>query len=148
MSLRGLFLADEGEAVTEGEDDFLDAGVGGDVVVEGEDAAELGGFGIESGGRTAGNGARGLWAAGNGARGLWAVRGWARRFDRGSGGGEGARLCHLPTPEGVVGENVAAGTHEGEDGLVVIEVMPLVGVDEDEVERMEKGGLRMEKGGL
>ena len=42
----------------------------------------------------------------------------------------GGGICDLAAPEGVVGEDVAAGADVGEDGFVVIDVVALVGIDE------------------
>lgn len=88
----GLEFADEGEAVAHGEDDLLDADIGGDEVVEALEA-------------------EGLQVAG------------------GRGGVE-----HLAVPEGVVGDDEAAGADEGQHELVVLVVDALVGIDEDHVE--------------
>src|SRR5262249_30862308 len=43
-------------------------------------------------------------------------------------------LAHLPVPERVVGDDQAALGQTRQDGLVVVDVTVLVGVDEDEVE--------------
>lgn len=88
---------DEGEAVTDGEHDGGDAGVGGHVVVEGGDAEGL-------------------------------------RVVVGGGVGDFA------VPEGVVGEDEAAGGDAGEQQLVILDVVALVGVEKRHVKLSRQSG--------
>ena len=49
----------------------------------------------------------------------------------------GGGIYDLAAPKGVVGEDVTAGADVGEDGLVVIDVVALVSIDEDHVDGIE-----------